>query len=459
MESPADLTLGSAHTASSSYTNATNTVNGLKSSLSFVGDHLERIRRIEEYLQALEDERRKIEAFKRELPLCMQLLEETIESSKEQLAENGVLPTTQLPVGAAVVSSPSRLRGLEFMPLKAQAWERQQQKDEGDDDDQEGDGSECPGGVDIEKLTWMTEAQLWTQQLEPSSELHCESEQEQCSVTSSRFELFSSKQPPAGAFLPFVGEQQVVTAAPPPSGSTTGTTGSGADLSLSSLDHVSSPNGNGFGGAESEVGSIDVTRLRTPDQILDAQGCNLGIRPQSNGVSEAGSTRVFGSQSQRKSRRCWTAELHRRFVGALQQLGGSQVATPKQIRELMKVDGLTNDEVKSHLQKYRLHTRRRSTSSQSVSLEAPQMVGMWVPVEYAVAQAAAQPTSGGPLQLSSQLSGGAQEVSIEDSGGGDVKSDSTSWKSCQLDDIEGKEIGRSIQHTVKQDNNGQQIKR
>ncbi len=65
----------------------------------------------------------------------------------------------------------------------------------------------------------------------------------------------------------------------------------------------------------------------------------------------------------------------------------------------------------------------------------------------------------GPLQLSSQLSGGAQEVSNEDSGGGDVKSDSTSWKSCQLDDIEGKESGRSIQHTVKQDNNGQQIKR
>jgi len=26
------------------------------------------------------------------------------------------------------------------------------------------------------------------------------------------------------------------------------------------------------------------------------------------------------------------------------------VATPKQIRDLMKVDGLTNDEVKSHLQ-------------------------------------------------------------------------------------------------------------
>ncbi|XP_050145125.1 cyclase-like protein 2 isoform X1 [Malus sylvestris] len=35
---------------------------------------------------------------------------------------------------------------------------------------------------------------------------------------------------------------------------------------------------------------------------------------------------------------------------ALQQLGGSHAATSKQIRELMKVDGLTNDEVKSHLQ-------------------------------------------------------------------------------------------------------------
>jgi len=103
-------------------------------------------------------------------------------------------------------------------------------------------------------------------------------------------------------------------------------------------------------------------------------------------------------QQSRKVRRCWSTELHRQFVAALNQLGGPQgepssssgtkftiflsnfgppacscliachirniylelmssfihavsaVATPKQIRELMKVDGLTNDEVKSHLQ-------------------------------------------------------------------------------------------------------------
>lgn len=40
-------------------------------------------------------------------------------------------------------------------------------------------------------------------------------------------------------------------------------------------------------------------------------------------------------------------------IGVLTELFHSimiAVATPKQIREVMKVDGLTNDEVKSHLQ-------------------------------------------------------------------------------------------------------------
>ncbi|CAN6873258.1 unnamed protein product [Brassica oleracea] len=39
-----------------------------------------------------------------------------------------------------------------------------------------------------------------------------------------------------------------------------------------------------------------------------------------------------------------------------------QMATPKQIRDIMKVDGLTNDEVKSHLQvkKYRMYIRKHT---------------------------------------------------------------------------------------------------
>ncbi|KAG4403324.1 hypothetical protein GLYMA_01G086700v4 [Glycine max] len=75
-------------------------------------------------------------------------------------------------------------------------------------------------------------------------------------------------------------------------------------------------------------------------------------------------------QAQRKQRRCWSQELHKRFLHALQQLGGADSATPKQIRELMKVDGLTNDEVKSHLQKFRLHTRRSPIIHNNASSQA-----------------------------------------------------------------------------------------
>ncbi|KAK8962716.1 Two-component response regulator ARR18 [Platanthera guangdongensis] len=95
----------------------------------------------------------------------------------------------------------------------------------------------------------------------------------------------------------------------------------------------------------------------------EEQQCRGGINCSVSGDCTA-------PAAQRKARRCWSPDLHRRFVNALQRLGGSQcmsekspnfvgvthvdntatAATPKQIRELMKVDGLTNDEVKSHLQ-------------------------------------------------------------------------------------------------------------
>ncbi|OMP03029.1 hypothetical protein COLO4_10663 [Corchorus olitorius] len=62
----------------------------------------------------------------------------------------------------------------------------------------------------------------------------------------------------------------------------------------------------------------------------------------------------------KNNRRSWSPELHSRFVEALHLLGGIEVATPKQIKEIMQVEGLTNDQVKSHLQKYRLHSRKQS---------------------------------------------------------------------------------------------------
>uniref|UniRef100_A0A1J3D575 Transcription activator GLK2 n=1 Tax=Noccaea caerulescens TaxID=107243 RepID=A0A1J3D575_NOCCA len=52
----------------------------------------------------------------------------------------------------------------------------------------------------------------------------------------------------------------------------------------------------------------------------------------------------------------WTAELHRKFVQAVEQLGIDK-AVPSRILEIMNVKSLTRHNVASHLQKYRSHRR------------------------------------------------------------------------------------------------------
>ncbi|KAG9129891.1 hypothetical protein Leryth_007038 [Lithospermum erythrorhizon] len=84
----------------------------------------------------------------------------------------------------------------------------------------------------------------------------------------------------------------------------------------------------------------------------------IGKRSSSFGIFVKGNDPKRANESsvcKKKHRRCWSQELHRLFVDAIEQLGGAQVAKPKQIKEVMRVRGLTNTEIKSHLQKYRLH--------------------------------------------------------------------------------------------------------
>ncbi|KAF0902850.1 hypothetical protein E2562_019157 [Oryza meyeriana var. granulata] len=63
--------------------------------------------------------------------------------------------------------------------------------------------------------------------------------------------------------------------------------------------------------------------------------------------------------TQKKKRVVWTADLHRDFVNAVNQLGIDN-AVPKKILQLMKVDYMTRENVASHLQKYRLYLKRLS---------------------------------------------------------------------------------------------------
>eukprot|EP00793_Prasinoderma_coloniale_P003524 PRCOL_00002898-RA len=57
--------------------------------------------------------------------------------------------------------------------------------------------------------------------------------------------------------------------------------------------------------------------------------------------------------SNKKQRVVWNVELHQKFVNAVNALGIDK-AVPKRILDLMRVQGLTRENVASHLQKYRL---------------------------------------------------------------------------------------------------------
>ncbi|CAN8266633.1 unnamed protein product [Cochlearia groenlandica] len=287
--------------------------------------------KLEDLLSCLEQERVKIDAFKRELPLCMQLLNNAVEVYKQQLQAYKANSNNN---NRSIVTRPILE---EFIPLKNQP----------------------------EKVNnWMTTAQLWSQtdtkpeNTEPSND---QSPKDKLTTTSPKLKHFDSKQRQygGGAFLPFSKEQSLPELALSTEVKRVSTT----TTEHSNYDH----DGN------------DEIMINNDDHN-NKNNTNLN---GNNGVSNSTT-----SQSNRKARRCWSPDLHRRFVQALQMLGGSQVATPKQIRELMKVDGLTNDEVKSHLQKYRLHTRRPSPSPQTSGGPGPHLVvlgGIWVPPEYATA--------------------------------------------------------------------------
>ncbi|KAJ8437322.1 hypothetical protein Cgig2_015053 [Carnegiea gigantea] len=66
--------------------------------------------------------------------------------------------------------------------------------------------------------------------------------------------------------------------------------------------------------------------------------------------------------TQKKPRLFWSHELHQKFIDAVTHLGLDK-AFPKKILDLMNVEGLTREQVASHLQKYRIYLRKMNSSS------------------------------------------------------------------------------------------------
>ncbi|XP_078177409.1 transcription factor NIGT1-like [Carex rostrata] len=308
-------------------------------------DLIEKTRRYQDYIHALEEERCKIQVFQRELPLCLQLVSQTIENVKYQIDSMGSGETAS---DGPVLE--------EFIPLKPSL----SSSDEESAHDLK-KGSE-------KKADWLQSVQLWNQEPDASPPaLPVEPPCKPIAVNARKM---------GGAFQPFEKEKLV-----PLPATSAGTTSSTAGVS------------SGAAATSSYVCAASESKDKEQEKEKETD-------------SEKGNDKGKDdpSQNNRKARRCWSPELHRRFLHALQQIGGSHVATPKQIRELMKVDGLTNDEVKSHLQKYRLHTRRPNSSaaqsSTNCSQPGPQFVvvgGIWVPPQdyaaAAAAAAAAQPSA------------------------------------------------------------------
>ncbi|XP_022572467.2 two-component response regulator ARR2 isoform X1 [Brassica napus] len=69
------------------------------------------------------------------------------------------------------------------------------------------------------------------------------------------------------------------------------------------------------------------------------------------------------TSSLKKPRVVWSVELHQQFVAAVNHLGVDK-AVPKKILEMMNVQGLTRENVASHLQKYRIYLKRLGGVSQ-----------------------------------------------------------------------------------------------
>lgn len=111
--------------------------------------------------------------------------------------------------------------------------------------------------------------------------------------------------------------------------------------------------------AEEADGDGDGSDSRKMRKIDSAEEADSAMRTD-NSVEDP------SAKAMKRPRLVWTPQLHKRFVEVVAHLGIKN-AVPKTIMQLMNVEGLTRENVASHLQKYRLYLKRM----QGLSTEGP----------------------------------------------------------------------------------------
>lgn len=112
-----------------------------------------------------------------------------------------------------------------------------------------------------------------------------------------------------------------------------------------------------------ELSSFMEERCSDPEPIVvdEEEDADTGEKRKSQCVEsvEDGEniTDECSARTFKRARLVWTPQLHKRFVEVVAHLGIDN-SVPKTIMQLMNVEGLTRENVASHLQKYRLYLKR-----------------------------------------------------------------------------------------------------
>ncbi|XP_057548969.1 transcription factor LUX-like [Amaranthus tricolor] len=129
-----------------------------------------------------------------------------------------------------------------------------------------------------------------------------------------------------------------------------------SEVTQASEDTIALLRGTSFSGENDD--KSETKKQRRNDSPEDADSAAADTAADNGGEGGSGG----GEKAVKRTRLVWSPQLHKRFVDVVTHLG-IKSAVPKTIMQLMNVEGLTRENVASHLQKYRLYLKRMQGDS------------------------------------------------------------------------------------------------